>query len=221
MVRILSLNKHVANYITREQNLNHITTKTFQNNEGSNCYLDILFDLISEKNVINSMLVLKIITNLFKSLDEASQSNSLTNFILKKRAFILDQVKNLQNTQNKSFEIALSTLLLNYSVLFRKMININSSNNLAIDLLIELVGYLNEPSFCECALKWDTEALFRIEVCVGTLLFNSKSLKHDYLDSVTKSLDTLKTMCVYVNSDSQRYPEKLQKCNNHLTKLLN
>lgn len=223
LVRILVLNKNIANYLTRDYN-----SKDFVNKQGqhsANYYFDTLLKFISEDKMINTMLVIKVFCNLFNSLNDVKSApvQKLLTYILHERLFLIHQLKAYVSNQNKSFQIAFTTLLLNYTVLVEKLYDYQDKFSLAYinDVTLELNEYFNSEQLNEFVFNFDFEAIFRILVSIGTLLTKTNAHKDaEYLLTVFKSLEFSKSMCQSIVQKSEKYPEKVHKCANYLIKLL-
>ena len=220
LLRILVLNKEVANYLCRNQNLSYLTNKQAQPN--SNRYFDILFNLIRTDYPVITMLTFRLLSNMFKSLNDLKSNQKVLAFILNERFFLLKRMHQLLDSQNKILQTSLSTVVLNYSILFGKLVNFSDklTNTDLTDLAREHIEFLNDSQTLDLILTWDPEALFRILVCFGTILSDSNThLDLPILLSLVQSAGELKKMCGYIASKADKYPDKIKKCNNYLKRL--
>ncbi len=224
LTRLLVMNKKVAAYLCRNQNPSYLITKQVQPN--SNSYFNLLFKLISQDNLVCSMLVAKVLCNLFNSLsgsEDLKTNQKVLSFLLNERQFIINCFDSLITSGNKSFQIAFSTLILNYVILFNKISNMKDKfpSNYMSETTNELIEYLNNSRLCENLADWDNEAIFRLLVSYGTLLSDrNSSLDHDFLISIAKSLANFKETCERINAKSDKYPEKVKLCSGYLNILL-
>ena len=228
LARILVLNKEVAAYLCRNQSLGYLSTK--QAHANSNSYFNTLFKLIDRHSPVNTMLVVKVVCNAFKALGSDVKNNAngkqVLSLLLNERAMLLDKLALLLDTDNKSFQIAFSTLLLNYVVLFYKLAATAAhtpsfTTEFYTDVSKDLLECINDEMLCDHVLNWDVESIFRMLVCYGTLLSKTNTpLDVDFLISVACSLRNFNAVCENVHAKSAKYPEKVQKCVAHLTKLL-
>lgn len=217
LVRILSLNKNFATFLTRSHSANNFTNQ--QGQHASNLYFDVLNKFLIDDRIVNTMLVTKIFCNLFNSLSNIKESSiqSLLAYILYERSFILDKLTILltsSNSNNKSFQIAYSTLVLNYTVLMEKLSDYTNKFTVAFtnDLNMEFINYLNNTQMNHSILKMDQEAIFRILVSIGTLLTKTHADKDvDYLKTIYKSLEVSGSMIEKIVTNSSIYTDKVKK----------
>ena len=220
LLRILVLNKEIANYLCRNQNLSYLTTKQAQPN--SNRYFDILINMISSDYPVITMLIFRLLSNLFKSVSDLKTNQKVLAFILNERIFLLKKMHHLLESQNKILQTSLSTVILNYSILFTKLTSFSDklTNADLTELARENIEFLNDSQTLELISNWDPEALFRVLVCFGTLLSDSNShLDLPILLSIIQSTGELKKLCDYISSKADKYPEKIKKCNSYLKRL--
>jgi hypothetical protein len=224
LVRILAMNTNIAIYITRDN-----SSKDFVNKQGqhaANYYFDTLLKLTREDKIVNTMLVLKVFCNLFNSLNDVKQApvQKLVNYMLHERLFLINKFKSYLANENKSFQISFSTLLLNYTVLIEKL-NENSekfSTAYISDVTMEFIEFFNSEALNESVFNFDFESIFRVMVCIGTLLTKTNAHKDsDYLVTVFKSLERGKRICENIVQKSEKYPEKVHKSASYLLKILN
>lgn len=225
LVRILVLKKDVAVYLTR----NFSSSKDFSNKQGqhaANYYIDTLLKYVHEDKIVSSMLVVKVFCNLFNALNDikSAEVQNLLNYLVHERLFLMHKFKNFVSSQNKSFQIAFTTLLLNYTVLVEKLYDYKGKYSTVFlsDMSLELVEYFNSEQLNESLYNFDFEAIFRVLVSMGTLISKTNSNKDvEYLISVFKSLEHAKSMCETIAQKSAKYPEKVSKSADYLMKLLN
>ena len=169
------------------------------------------------------MLALRVISNFFSSLNNPKKNQKLTALMLNERLFLLGKLAGLFSTENKSVQIALSTVLLNYAVLVNKMANFNDkfTTDCLTKLGNEFVEYLSSPELYECITNWDNEAIFRLLVCVGTVLSDTNPyVDTAYLVAVVRSLGAVVKVCGEIASKADKYLDKVRKCNGHLAKIV-
>jgi phospholipase A-2-activating protein len=225
LVRILVLNKKIAIYLTRDIS----STKDFVNKQGqhlANYYFDILLKFINEDKMVNTMLVLKTFCNLFNSLNDVRSVpvQKLLVYMLHERLNLIHRIKNFLNSDNKSFQISFTTLLLNYTVLIEKLFDYTDkfSTTYISDVSMELIEFINSEQLNESIFNYDLESIFRILVCAGTLLVKTNEKKDvEYLITVFKSLEHAKSMCERIVQKSEKYTEKVHKSATYLLKILN
>ena len=219
------LNKNIAIYLTRDIS----STKDFINKQGqhlANYYFDILLKFINEDKIVNTMLVLKIFCNLFNSLNDVRPVpvQKLLVYMLHERLNLIHRIKNFLNSDNKSFQISFTTLLLNYTVLIEKLFDYTDkfSTTYISDVSMELIEFINSEQLNESIFNYDLESIFRILVCAGTLLVKTNEKKDvEYLITVFKSLEHAKSMCERIVQKSEKYTEKVHKSASYLLKILN
>jgi phospholipase A-2-activating protein len=221
LLRILVLNKQVAAYICRNQNVSYLTTKQAQPN--SNNYFEILFKLMSLDYPVNTMIVLRLVSNLFKSVIELKSNQKVLAFILNERLFLLKKLTSLLESQNKVLQASLSTVMLNYAILINNLAGYSDKLNNAhlTELASEHIQYLSDSNALEFISNWDAEALFRVLACIGTILSDSNvHLDLPILISIVQSTGEIKKLCHGIASKADKYPEKIRKCNGYLKRLV-
>ena len=223
LVRILVLNKNLVLYLNRDQNANNFTNK--HGHQSTNYYFDVLFKLVREENIVNSMLVLRIFCNLFKSLEDIKSVavQKLLAFILYEKNFLLPKLFNFLNNNHKMFLISYSTVLLNYVVLTEKLFKFSEkfSSQELNNFSNELIEFFNHPQLCENILNWDPEPIFRVLVSVGTLTSKTNARKEtDYLISMFKSIELFKNVCETILFKAEKYPEKVNKSADLIVQLM-
>ncbi len=226
LARILVLSKSVSDYLFRNQSIDYLSAK--KNQPNTNFYYEILSKHINDENLTNTMLVLRTISNLFKSLETATLLNSnkkLLAFMLNERSALMAKLHALTKLEtNKGYQIAFSTIMLNYIILFKRLVGLNESFSATYvtDMLFETLEYLNEPNLTSSLLNWDAEAIFRMLVSIGTLVSTTDTvIDYNYLSTVAKSVENFYLICKEISVKEQRYPEKVVKCANYLLKGLN
>lgn len=216
---MIVLNKNVTDYLFRDQSTSYLSTKTPQ--ASNNYYFNILGSL-ADGNPTNTMCVLRVFFNLFKSLQDlnsaSAANNKLLAFILNERSFLFTRLNELfaQLEANKSCQIAFASVLLNYVILYKKLARSCGdlfSGTYVTDQLFELVGYINEPQLTSSILNWDSEAVFRILVSFGTMISNTdQAIDYEYLISVTKSLENFYSACKQIAARKDKFAEKVVNC---------
>lgn len=211
MIRIVVLNRHVCEYIL-----------------GAEEHIQTIYRQIRAESAINSMLVARIFCNMFKSFNDSTSSASnskIAHFLLTNRQEVIKRLNELSSSDNKSFQIAFSTLLLNYVILIKQLAaqlqNGTAAKGLDAasinEVMIEFVQYLNE--LASVVLNWDAEALFRVFVTFGTLVSRTDSqLDYEFILTVAKSLDSFPLACQEVNAKAQKFPQKVTSCVSFLFK---
>lgn len=222
LVRILSLNKNFAVYITRTQNANNYDNQ--QGQHSSNTYFDTLIKFLIDDRIVNTMLTTKIFCNLFNSLNNVKELSvqKLLAYVLYERNFLFYKLNTLLTSNNKSFQIAFTTLLLNYVVLVEKLYDHSEkfSTQAVSDLQMELVNYLNNVQMNDCILNIDQEGIFRILVSIGTLLKKTQSQKDaDYLKTIYRSLEVSGATIEKIVTNSASYTEKVKKSAVYILKM--
>lgn len=162
------------------------------------------------------MLVAKVLVNLFKSFSDNSDKSSTTAlFFLTERQNIIKHLNELSSSENKSFQIAFATLLLDYIVMVKKLASSSSSKDGGVDtvvlneVVIEFIQYFNELAG-SCLLNWDAEAIFRVQVAYGTLVSKTDScFDYELMRTVAKSLDGFKLACQEINAKAAKFPDKV------------
>lgn len=214
LVRVLSLDENFAVYITRSQSSNNNVNNQRMNN--ANTYFDIIKKFLNNDKVVNSMLVTKIFCNIFNSLNNVKEFSvqQLLTYILNERGFIFDKLLAFLESNNKSFQIAFSTLILNYTVLVEKIACY--SDNLSVDdiskFYLELIEYMNCKVINDNLLKMDQEAIFRILVSIGTVLTKTNSQKdHNHFKTLFNSLKRSLSVIQTIVSNPSGYSDKVNK----------
>lgn len=217
LVRIIVLDQTAVNYIFRE---NH---RTESENSSPNIYIQTLFKHLLDNNSINSMLVMRVFCNFFKSFN--SINKNVLSFLLNERNFFFNNILKTSDTNNKALQITCATLVLNYTVLNPQLPNLDSkfTTSFCTDLIIEQIEFVNNDLLCTRLSKWDNEALFRMLVAFGNLMTNlSKDFDIDYIISVAKSLNNLVKLCQIINnSKTEPYTDKVSRCSKYLDNLFN
>lgn len=188
---------------------------------ASEHHIKTLNSQIDSENHVNSMLVVKIYCNLFKTLQNIASDTKLVEFFLKKRSNLIKTLNELCTSENKSYQIAFSTMLLNYVVLLKRVGAESAKDSKSInEILIEFVQYLNDLS--STVLNWDSEALFRVLVTFGTLISKTDAnLEYDFILTVAKSLEHFRSVCNDICAKAQKYSPKVNACATYLLKELN
>ena len=210
--------------MTRDQNANNFSNK--QGQHASNYYFDILLRFLNDDKIVNSMLVIKIFCNLFKSLSDikAPQVQKLLAYLLYERSYIIHRLNSFLGCENKSFQIAYSTLQLNYVVLVEKLLNYGEkfSDSVLTQLNSELIEYFNTPELNEHILNMDSEAIFRLLVSIGTLLAKINEQKDsDFLKAMFKSLENGAVTIEKIIQKASKYPTKVQQCASCILEIFN
>lgn len=224
LVRILSLNKNFATYITRTQSATNYENP--QGQHSSNTYFNTLSKFLIDDRIVNTMLTVKIYCNLFNSLNDVKEPavQKLLAYILHERNFLFHKLNTLLTSSNvnKSFQIAYTTLVLNYIVLMEKLQD-NTEKFTAqtiTGLHMELIQYLNNTQMNEAVLMMDQEAIFRILVSIGTLLTKTRSQKDtDYLKTIYRSLEVSGAMIEKIVTNPTAYAEKVKKSAVYILKM--
>jgi hypothetical protein len=216
------LNKKFATYLVRDQNAG-----VFMNSQGqhsSNAYFDVLQKFLTDEKIVNTMLVTKIFCNLFNSLKDMKEpaTQKLLAYILYERNFLFFKLTPLLSISNKVFQVAFSTLLLNYVILIDKL-STNSdkfSATCITESTMEIVQYLNDVKLNEFLLSMDQEAVFRVLVCIGTILTKTYNLKDvDYLKTVYRSLEVSGAAIEKIVSNPAGFENKVKMCAVHILNL--
>jgi len=188
-----------------------------QGQHGSNAYFDVLQKFLSDEKIVNTMLVTKIFCNLFNSLKDMKEpaTQKLLAYILYERSFLFYKLTPLLSNSNKVFQVAFSTLLLNYVILIDKL-STNSekfSATCITESTMEIVQYLNDVKLNEFLLGMDQEAVFRVLVCIGTILTKTYNLKDvDYLKTVYRSLEVSGAAIEKIVSNPAGFENKVKMC---------
>jgi len=188
-----------------------------QGQHGSNPYFDVLQKFLTDEKITNTMLVTKIFCNLFNSLKDMKDpaTQKLLAYILYERNFLFYMLTPLLSNSNKVFQVAFSTLLLNYVILIDKLSTNSQKFSTACisDSTMEILQYLNDTRVNEFLLNMDQEAIFRVLVCIGTLLTKTYNLKDvDYLKTVYRSLEVSGASIEKIVSNSAGYENKVKMC---------
>lgn len=199
LVRILALNESVANYLI---------------NNGA--YMTRLNDLVDKNdNLTNTMLALKVYCNLFKSIGESCSNTLMLGGLVAQWEQLSKKLEKISNkNDNKSLQIAYTTLLLNYVVLLKKLASTKGQIYMKLhdisDALIELIRHIND--LASDALNWDQEALYRLIVCYGTLIsghHDHKDIDPELMLSIAQSLTAIGLTCETVVSNPEKYQQKV------------
>lgn len=213
LVRILSLDKNFATYITRSESINIKINK--QRLHGANKYFDIITKFLNDDRVINSMLVTKMFCNIFNSLNNAKECSiqHLLSYILYERGFMFDKLLPFLKNDSKSFQIAFSTLILNYTVLIEKLSSYDDDlfDEVIRNSYLEIIEFLNCNEINDNLLQMDQEAIFRILVSIGTLLTKTSSQKDYYYLKTFKSLKKSVSVIQTIVSNPSAYTDKVNK----------
>ena len=178
---------------------------------------------MSADSPVISMLVLRLVSNMFKTLNDFRSSQKVLAFLLNERLFLLKRVEGLLDTDNKILQTSISTVILNYAILFNKLVNYSDklSNSYLTEQASEHIEYLSDPKIVDVIANWDAEALFRILVCMGTLLSDSNvHFDLPILISIVQSSGDFKKLCESIALKADKYPDKVKKCNNYLKRLI-
>lgn len=170
------------------------------------------------------MLVVKIFCNMFNSLNDVKLPSiqKLLAYILHEQSFIFFKLNSLLTNSNKSFQIAYSTLILNYIVLVEKCST--HTENFPGDYIsnrnMDLIQYLNNTQVNDSILKMDQEAIFRILVSIGTLLCKTSSQKDaEYLKTIYKSLEISGLTIESIVTNSSLHTDKVKKSALYILKM--
>ncbi|XP_061181732.1 phospholipase A-2-activating protein-like [Saccostrea echinata] len=149
-------------------------------------FLDSLLRFLdSSSPVPTQMLTLRILVNCF--LHESGRQ-----FLLLNRDPIITQALNCRLTPNKNVQIAVSTLLLNYSVSLQDRDDEEGKSQ----CLLAVASVMENPM--------DPEAEFRLLVCLGTLISNDKDTKE-----LAKSLEIQNLI---IPMQTRLDPKKVSEC---------
>lgn len=121
--------------------------------------VDKLVHFMSSSVTANQMLALRTLCNMFKG--ETGEK-----LCVKHREFILTSAMNCKTSENKNVAIALSTLLMNYSVHLQDKLDPEAKTQ----CLIAAGNVLENTNI-------DAEAAFRVVVCIGTLIDSDPNMK--------------------------------------------
>jgi hypothetical protein len=218
-VRILCLNSDIVNYICREQVVSNLDAQT-----NSNIYFNILYKTIfnDRSNLVNSMLVFRTFNNIFTSLDNVEQptNQKVLYFVVNERSNLFKISQSFIEGENKGLQVALATLLLNYSILFSKLDVYKDKfpGKFTTNERLDLIKYLNEYVYSNM-LNWDDEAIFRVLVCVGNLV-SKGTPESDYLLSIVVSLGEFKLVCERLLAKPAKNSDKVNKTLNYLSEFL-
>lgn len=153
------------------------------NEKFSNTFLDILLQsAVNQNSTPNQYLSLRCICNLFKNNEQ---------FVKNYGQIILSKTNQCLQSGNKSVQIALSTLYMNYSLLFGKS---NDGQDLKTELALNSIQMLQT--------QFDPESQFRALVTIGTVVEQDK-----YLIDLIRSEDLFKSLQKLSNNS-----DKLGKC---------
>lgn len=145
----------------------------------------VLF-LAPSSPVPTQLLALRILANCFK---QASGQRLL----LAERETVITEALNCRLTPNKNVQVALATLLLNYSVCLQDMVDEEAGYS---QCLLAVASVMENPL--------DPEAEFRLLVCLGTLICNDKSTRE-----LAKSLE-LQNLIIPMQTRVE--PKKVSEC---------
>lgn len=150
-------------------------------------FIQFLFQILSESsNDANKMLVLRALCNSF------SQSAGETLLLANRERVMVAVAECCRGSHNKTVEVAASSLLLNYSVGFYK-----NRDDAAKTQCLSVTAALSEGFT-------NPEAIFRLLVCLGTLLQNDMNCIE-----LAKSLD----LSVFINKSlTMSEPSKVCEC---------
>ena len=177
--------------------------------------LDILLS-INEKNLTNTRLVLRVLCNLFTAYD--NKIENLTKYLIDNRIQLLMKLTKCFTIENidKNFQISFGTLILNYSVLFNKLsVEKNSEKELIESMKIELLHYICGELLNSSFYNWDSEAVFRIIVSIGTLTCDDP-----YLTTIAKSIVDLKKFFLKLESQKEKNLDKVNACVGYLKDMI-
>lgn len=149
--------------------------------------------LSGDSSVANQMLTLRTFCNLFKQ-------PSGVRLMCKNRDSIITTALNLKGSANKNIQIAMATLLMNYSVQLQDQPDIEGRSQCLIAAANMLEGNL------------DLEAGFRLLVCIGTLISSDEGTRE-----LAKSLE-LKNFIIPLKGNVE--PKKLPECASFVIDLL-
>ena len=139
--------------------------------------------------------------------------------------------------QNKPFQTALVTLLLNFSILIYNYElhessnpNLVSLNKRSMESIKEIISsYMNNIDNClHLFLKFDSEPLFRLLVAFGTMITSPKMASSGTAaaasaissPAIGSKYESFKLFCYELIANSSNYQDKVNKCNNYLVELL-
>ncbi|XP_074640387.1 phospholipase A-2-activating protein-like [Tubulanus polymorphus] len=159
-------------------------------------FLQFLINTIETDAVLaNQLLALRILGNLFRYDDSCM-------VMVNQRDSVISAALHLKEKTNKSLQIALSTLLLNYSIAMTKY---NRQDMEAMtQCLLAITSALHTQK--------DHEASFRLLVSIGNLIMVQDSVK-----DLTKSLDILPRL---VELSAVSEPQKLGSCAQSILKII-
>jgi hypothetical protein len=169
------------------------------------------------------MLVIKVHINLFKSLQTSMENSELINYLLEKRSILVTKITEMCAVDNSKFQLAYSTLLLNYVILFKKLGFMSDSELIKLDtdvnehLHVEFLQYFNYLS--NTIINWDMEALLRMLVCFGTLMCKTDD-RFDYrlILNIARSMDQFRQVCLDIKEKELNYSQDIKKCVTYLLK---
>lgn len=145
----------------------------------------VLF-LAPSSPVPTQLLALRILANCFKHA-------SGQRLLLAERETVITEALNCRLTPNKNVQVALATLLLNYSVCLQDMVDEEAGYS---QCLLAVASVMENPL--------DPEAEFRLLVCLGTLICNDKSTRE-----LAKSLE-LQNLIIPMQTRVE--PKKVSEC---------
>ena len=182
-----------------------------------NC-LEIIDVLISmkETNLTNSMLVLRILCNLFTAFD--NKIEEIIKYLIDNRVTILNKFTKCFSNEslNKNFQISFSTFVLNHAVLLNKITTDKKLPNDSLEAMrVELLHYICGEMLSSSLFNWDSEAVFRLLVCIGTLITDNP-----YLKTIAKSIVDLKSFCIKLEMQQEKNLPKVNSCLSYLKSAL-
>lgn len=181
VLRLAILNKNVMDHL-------------FQQQESAALLSNLLQHLSTAGPVANKMLVLRILTNAFKhAVGEA--------VLLAQRDTVVASALECAKVMNKNVQIALASLLLNYSVAFRKKSDLEGQSQ-----CLSTLGVIAQSEL-------DPEAAFRWLVCLGTLVH-----KDDSGVALARSLDLEKAVMKFIDIAE---PKKISDCARYILLAIN
>ncbi len=200
LIRVISLKKNVQKFVSE------------------NCLeiIDVLVSKIDVSNLTNTMLILRVLCNLFTSYD--NKIEEITRFLIDNRVNILTKLTKCFTNENlnKNFQNGFATLLINYSVLFNKLAaDRKLSNDVVEAMKTELLHYLSGELMGSSFLCWDSEAVFRLLVCIGTIICDNA-----YMTTIGKSIVDLKQFCLKLELQQEKNLPKVNSCVKFLKSLL-
>lgn len=252
--RILMTNRDVVRYLLKNSKRIEISDEELKSTQtySKNSYLNILFHVLErdESNLTNQLVLYRLVCNLFKHVGSFSKVDDLNELTFKMLAHDLDYLINRlfrskiyderaeKIKQNKPFQTALVTVLLNFSILIYNYElhqasnpNLVSLNKSSMESIKEVISsFMNNIDNCLLLfLKFDSEALFRLLVAFGTMITSPKMISASggsTASAISSSAhigskyESFKLFCYELIANSVNYPEKVNKCNQYLVELL-